>query len=352
VGGAERTLSTGIPALIAAGLQVELIVLDAASGNNPFLAALDASGVRYHVVPDLGRPSLRRLLGLRKLLRSIGAACLHAHGYRAVWYGAFLSKSLGIPVLATRHGVLSRHLRERWVEMAERETMRVFDAVVCVAPHLSEGVQAPVSIIENAVALPKEESIRWPADEPTRLLYVGRLSQEKNLLFLLRALAPLFRERDQLVLEIVGEGSERETLERFVWSQGLASRVFFQGFQSEPSSFYREADCVLLASLREGLPLVVLEAMAAGKPVVSTAVGAVPTLLEGETPRGCVVPLHNERAYTEAVAAILDEPGLARRWGMHARRYVEQRYSLARWAEAHSELYETVCGQMRKRHAC
>lgn len=343
IGGAERTIISGVPALRADGIDASVGILDAFDGeSHPIVPYLTKSKVPFFLFSDQGRPHISTMVSLLRVLRQLQVDCLHMHGYRAAVYGGVAANMLRIPTLLTRHGVLSRHRRERLVEQFELHWTRFLDGVICVAPHLREGVKTTVFTIPNAVSIPDMSELHETRQSPTRLLYVGRLSDEKNVHFLLRALLPVFSRTKTLHLDIVGDGPLRHVLEDWVEQHQLKACVTFHGFQRQITPFYREADILLMSSLREGLPLVALEAMAEGLPVVATAVGGLPHLLEGVPTRGYTVPLGEISMYTKVVQELLDTPGLACRVGLEGRRYIETTYHLQRWTQAHKQLYRQL----------
>jgi colanic acid/amylovoran biosynthesis glycosyltransferase len=169
------------------------------------------------------------------------------------------------------------------------------------------------------------ERFRPPArerDGRARILYVGRLVHEKGVGVLLEALAGLDAE-----LVLVGDGPRRAELEQRARSLGVHDRVRFAGAvgQDEIRAYYEDADLFCLPSFAEGLPVVLMEAMASGLPVVTTSIAGVPELVEDGV-SGLLVRPARPDALREALARVVDDPALRRSFGEAGRRAVEAEF--------------------------
>lgn len=177
---------------------------------------------------------------------------------------------------------------------------------------------------------------------------IGRLRPEKNLGRLLRVAAAARTQLD-FDLEIVGEGAERDGLEALASDLGLTANVVFFGDCRQPEERYRRFDVFALSSDTEQMPLSVLEAMAAGLPIVATDVGDVREMLAPEN-RPYVVPANDEAAFGERLLALLRDADLRGRIGEANRRRAVERFSLTRMLADYEELFEEVLvGEVRRR---
>jgi len=177
--------------------------------------------------------------------------------------------------------------------------------------------------------------------EGIRLLAVGRLVEQKRLDRFLRALASVCARTDVPVSGIiVGDGPLRQHLEQMARELNLLpERVEFRGLVSDMQAVYQESDVLVLTSDCEGMPNVVLEAMASGLAVVATAVGGVPDIVkDGET--GRLVDPRQEAGLVEALATLVSETESRQKMGERARQQVESRYSLQRLPGMLMSLYE------------
>ncbi len=165
-----------------------------------------------------------------------------------------------------------------------------------------------------------------PEGEPGYLLFVGRLRIRKGVEVLLEALRELRRRFPSAVLKIAGDGEHRERLERKVAELGLGPSVVFLGTcgAARVRTLLEGAAALVVPSTYEGMPLVVLEAMEAGVPVVASRVSGIPEVVVEET--GWLVPPEDPAALAGALAEILADPDEAKRRGEAGRRRVEEKY--------------------------
>jgi glycosyltransferase involved in cell wall biosynthesis len=225
------------------------------------------------------------------------------------------------------------------------------DRVVAVSPAIAaglirQGVKASrLATIGNGLdaarfQLPHRE---WEdAPQGVRVVgIVGRLIREKGPYILLEAAARIIREIPGTLFVFVGDGPERAELERTAAQLGLSDHVRFAGERNSMPEVYASFDVFALPSFSEGMPMTVLEAMAAGLPIVATTVGAVPGLLE---PAGCGIlcPPGDASALAAALLRVLQDPALAERLGIAAQQHLRAHYSAEAMARQYLALYEEI----------
>jgi len=175
---------------------------------------------------------------------------------------------------------------------------------------------------------------------------VGRLAPQKGLDYLIPAMKRVREEFPDAVLLLAGEGPERARLEALARSEGLAGAVRFLGLRMDVPELLRAFDVFVLASTFEGMPNVVLEAMACGRPVVATAVSGTPeVVVEGET--GLLVPPRRPEALASAMIDILREPSRARSMGRAGRQRIEERFTLQQVVRRYEDVYERLVSAKR-----
>lgn len=175
---------------------------------------------------------------------------------------------------------------------------------------------------------------------------VGRLAVVKRQDRLLRAVASSILRLPDLWVLIVGDGPERNRLRDLAIALGISNRVCLAGYQPEPSRYLRAMDVFALTSQSEGLPISLLEAWAAGLPVVCTSVGGIPDVV-AEGVNGLLVPNDDGPDLGRALSRILDEPTLAVRLGSAGRQTVQERFSLDTMAEAYEQRYRALISGYR-----
>jgi glycosyltransferase involved in cell wall biosynthesis len=346
-GGAQRYVASLLPALAQ-----ELDVVVAAHGEGFLAEASREAGVRYVPLRHVRRPidPVQDLLGLAELFRLFRRerpAVVHANSSKAGILGRLAAVAARVPTrLFTVHGWAFRAHRgaaARAYLWADRLMSPLTTTTICVAQgDRDAGLRVRTCrasrtvVIHNGVELDRPRREPGPAARPFTVLSVGRLRPPKDFRTLVGAMAAL--ERGSVRLRIAGDGPERAALAAEVARLGLDGDVELLGTRSDVDELLADADLFVLSSESEGLPMSVLEAMAAGLPVVASAVGGVPELVrEGET--GTLVPPGDSAALASAIRRIAEDPALRDRLGIAARARAEREFSLARFQRDHLEVY-------------
>jgi len=244
----------------------------------------------------------------------------------------------GLSPLLHRFICVSRDL-ERWLV----EEVRIPRRKVC---QLYNGVA------HERFAAPAQRPPDWPPDWPVEALVVGtvgRLAAVKDQRSVVRALAHIFRERPALRGTVrgivVGDGPERAALKAEVASAGLEETIWFAGDREDVPALLAAMDLFLLPSLGEGISNTVLEAMAAGLPVIATRVGGNPELVvEGET--GHLVPVGDPAALAAAMLPLLEDGARRRALGEAGRQSVRERFDWSRTVAGYLAVYDEVLGRV------
>lgn len=226
---------------------------------------------------------------------------------------------------------------------------------VAIAERVRDSIQqvfgyANAPLIPNGIAvdeflLPAEVRLRWRRkegipDEALVMVHVGRFTLQKNHEMLIRAFAKL-RLPASACLLLVGEGELQAQTEQLVRELGVADRVRFLGVRADIPELLNASDIFVLPSRWEGNPMSVMEAMAAGLPVVATAVGGVPELVQDGT-TGLLVPNEDTEALAQALQRLVDNPDLRATMGNHARRVAQKRFDARVMTRAYEALYESI----------
>jgi glycosyltransferase involved in cell wall biosynthesis len=346
IGGAQSYVATLLPALTR-----DFDVAVAAHGPGPLREAAAANGVRFLPLANVRRPisPLRDLAGLVELVRLLRRErpdILHANSSKAGVLGRLAAAIAGVPIrIFTVHGwAFSAHsgaasLLYYW---ADRLMSPLTTMTICVSDYSrAKGLEARTcaadrtAVIPNAVDIPPARPGERNGNPPA-VVAVGRLKAPKDFLTIVRALA-LLRPGSGEAL-IVGEGPDRPLLEAEIRRLEIGDRVRLLGERRDVPELLADADLFVLSSASEGMPVSVLEAMAAGLPVVGSRVGGVPELVvDGET--GLLVEPGDPNELAAAIDRLFADPGLRRRLGDAGRARAQGRFALESFRRAHVELY-------------
>jgi glycosyltransferase involved in cell wall biosynthesis len=304
--------------------------------------AASAQGIATTALPCHGIVDYRSLRALRTMLIKDPVDIVHCHDYKSVVYARLATQGLGVARVATLHGWLqgSRRLRlYRWLEL---RALRRFQRVCAVSEPIANtlaaaGHKTRVRRVDNGIDTARFRPASAPRqrhDSNIELGVAARLSPEKNLAQLVHSVAECRRRGKPLRLTIVGDGPLRADLVALVTRLQLTDAVQLPGMLDRLEQWYPRLDAFVLPSLTEGMPMTVLEAMACGCPVVATAVGAIPELLQG-LPGSRLIPPGDGAALSEALMQVqaLTAPQLA------LRERVQSRWSLVHMADAYERIY-------------
>lgn len=210
-----------------------------------------------------------------------------------------------------------------------------FQRVKLIPNGVNTKLFVPVSAEEK---LEIRRAILGPVAHDYVAVFVGRLGPEKNLLVLLDAIAEI--ELDVFLL-VVGEGAQREEVQRYVRTKKIQQRVAFWGTVNDVHRFYQMADVFVLPSLSEGLPNTLLEAMSCGIPSVGSNINSIRSVIDHKH-NGYLFKTDESQDLAEAMTKILTDPHLARFLSVNARKIVEERFSLDHVAHEYVRLYESL----------
>lgn len=349
VGGLERVISLLCRRLDPERFEPSVLCL---RGGGPFADELVQEGIPVHILPW----SRERLdyLAFRKvaaILRAERIDVIHTHNTGPFFHGA-----LGAALAGVRTHVHTDHARPfpdrlRWM-IAENLLSHLAWKVVGVSEHTTDNLarferisRRKLVTIPNGIELQparrgREEMRRLlgiPSDAPV-IGTAGRVIEQKGLEFLVKAAAMLRPRYPDLRVLVVGDGPEREELEELSRAAGVSDRVHFLGIRMDIPDLLGTFDIYALPSRWEGLPMAVLEAMAAGLPVVASEVGGVPTAIrDGE--EGLLVPAEDTAALARALERLLADTSLRRQMGEAARRRYASDFTLDAMTRRYEALY-------------
>ncbi len=348
-GGAQSYVASLLPA-VTERFETTL----AAHGYGPLSDAASAIGVEFVPLRHVRRAlnPWQDVLGLVELVRLIRRQrpdILHASSSKAGVLGRLAGWLAGVPIrIFTAHGwafAAYSGVPSRLYRLADRSMRPITSVIICVAEYERlAGVAAGVCLPEQTVVIPNAVDVSAlpraaPRGGVVELISVGRLRAPKDLITLVRALARL--ERGSFRASLVGDGPDRPMIEAELNRLGLAESVRFLGDRSDVAELLAGGDLFVCSSRSEGMPVSILEAMAVGLPVVASAVGGVPEIIDdGRTgllvAPGAVAPL------ADALARLIGDRALRERMGRAGRKAALDRYDLPRFRDAHLELYRRL----------
>jgi len=372
-GGAEKLLVTLLPELSARGFLCEVASL---GPRDDMAAPLRAAGLRVHQARLASlKHAPRALVWLAGVMRAGAYDLVHTHLTLANVYGRLAARAAGVAATTTFHNTdyepevmadtavrpwkLAPYRLAEWLTAVRGRPVVAVSEFVAASVHRRLGyARAAIEVIYNGVAPSLWEEVS-DADraaarrtlglppETQVVIQVGRLTAQKGQMHTVEA-ARRLRDRRRMRWILVGEGPLRPELEAAIARADLGASVSLAGGRADVRTFLAAADLFVFPSRHEGLGIAVLEAMAAGLPVVAYGAGPLPEIVTGgET--GTLVPPGDIEGLAGAVEALLADPPRARAMGRRGREEVIRRFSIATAALRHAAFYARVLAPERRR---
>lgn len=338
--------------------------LRGATESNAFIAAAREAGVPVFILREMRRYDRAPFRQLRELVAELQPHIMQTHNIKSHFFVRWLRLYRDRPWIAFNHGYTATDLKDRLYGELDRWSLPAADLVVTTCGPFAEAIQRRgvrkerIRVRHNSISAfrPPEAAVVDRTREKLGIaqgeqviLCAGRLSLEKGHADLLSA-GSLLNSRGQLQrsrIVIAGSGPEAEPLKQQAERAGLNGKVVFAGHQSIMAPFYALATLMALPSHSEGSPNVVLEAMAAGVPIVATAVGGVPEILtDGET--AVLVPARNPAALAGGIERVLNDATLREHIAANAQRLASSEYTKEAHHRSLISMYEEVLRKFRR----
>jgi glycosyltransferase involved in cell wall biosynthesis len=328
--------------------------------DGPIRQQLESLGVPTFNLQVPSERDPRAIVRARRLIVEQGCDAVHTHLLRADLLAGLAARWAGVPAIISTVYALGEYRREK-----RRRTDPLLDAVCAVLPTHAVAVADAIkrdclkrlkmrgeniTVIHTGIDPPPPVDpgridalrARWGLFPRHRLvLTLARLSYEKGVDVLVEAARLVRRTHPDVRFAVLGEGPDRPALEDRIRSANLDSVVRLAGFEADVWPAIWAAEVVCLPSKSEGMPNVLLEAMAAGKPIVASCVGGVPEAVESEI-NGLLVEPDEPASLAGAILRLVDDASLAQRLGKVARETAEARFSAKESVAAYARLYRRL----------
>lgn len=357
--GPERQISQLVDPMRALGVEMEVLVLyrrrPGQPETHPLVTAVRRQKGKADQLNDRWRDLPGNVVAVTEKLRGGDFALLHTHEYKSDLIGGLAAKLVGIPAVASVRGYTDRTLPLRVYKHLDFLALRWFDRALPVANYVKDQLLAAglpkqrIATVPDAidprsfgvgadtdlVRLRQELGL---SDTAKVVSIVGRLSPEKGQRYFLESAKRVLETFPETHFLIAGTGPERDNLESLAAGLGVDHAVSFLGYRSDVAAIMAISDVVVLASLREGCPNVLLEAMSLARPVVATAVGGIPEIIRREE-TGVLVPDRDSAAIAGAVLQLLRDPAWAEQLGARGREVMMRDFHIDVLAEKLAGVY-------------
>jgi glycosyltransferase involved in cell wall biosynthesis len=310
-------------------------------------------------VPDRGPWDLSIIPAFLNLCRREKVQIWHGHDYKTNVLGLLLRRFWPMRLVTTVHGWVENTNRTPLYYKIDKYCLPRYEAVIGVSQDLVQtSLECGVApercmLVENGVDTAEYQRRMTIAEAKSKQGYpanrlliggVGRLSAEKGFEILIRSVDALIKRGLDVGLWIIGEGNQRSALQKLIDDLGQGERMRLLGYRQDTLDLYQAMDVFCLSSIREGLPNVMLEAMALQTPVVATRIAGVPRLVQHEA-NGLLVEPHDEQALVGALGRMLADEPLRKELARQARKTIETSYSFQGRMDKVRALYDRLLGR-------
>ncbi len=360
-GGPEKTILNSPRFLEGLGYRARCAYMH--PPNDPGFALLkkraDRSMANLISIDDRGLRDLSVFRKLLKLCREEQVAIWHAHDYKSNFIGLMLRRFWPMKLVTTVHGWVKFTKRTPFYYWIDRRCLRKYDRILCVSDDLLKSClrlgipESRCRLIYNGIdttqyarTLSTSAAKARLGIDPHRLVIgaVGRLSPEKGFDLLIQSVAQILNAGHNVHLVIAGEGDHRPRLQQLIASQPDPTRFQLLGHREDTTEIYQAMDVFALSSLREGLPNVLLEAMALNVPVVATRIAAVPRVVTHEH-NGLLVEPGNVGELTTALQTLLANVSQRTAYAQAGRHTIETSFSFERRMQKIAAIYDELLGR-------
>jgi glycosyltransferase involved in cell wall biosynthesis len=322
-------------------------------------------GLTHHGIPMSGPIDIRAQWKLNRLLLQEKVDLLCAHGYKACIMGWLAGLRLKIPILAFSRGYTAEDIKVAFYEWLERRVIGRLAGIVFVSEGQKKklesfGVRVQKNwVVHNAVAIVSRVEgqsteihgticKRLGIPENSKMIVTaGRLSPEKGHRFLVEAFWKMSKEVRDTFIIFCGDGPCRKALEKQAHKLGIRKQCRFPGFRHDLNEIFKVMDLLVLPSLTEGFPNVILEAFACAKPVIATNVGGVPEIVEDGV-NGVLVPPRRSDLIAKAIEKCLASPQRAKKMGEAGYRKVESDFTFEHQTRRLEQIYQDIMSERGK----
>ncbi len=304
----------------------------------------------------------RCFYALYKILSSKKYHIVHTHGYFADIIGITVSRLLRIPSIATCHGFISNDIRLNIYNRIDKIMLRYCDKVITVSEEIKSNLvkcgvnEANIINIQNAAEneLSITELNRLREEKRRKLLinedecvigYAGRLSKEKGLHYLIRAVSILKKDNVQVKVLIMGDGQNRNELEKLTLEERIHENIIFTGYLKDVENWLSMLDIFILPSLSEGTPMALLEAMSKGIPVIASRVGGIPMVVDDNI-SGFLIEPGNSAAIAEKIRYLKENKDMRNKMGIEASKTVKIRFDVRDWCRRIEKEYDDILSKV------
>lgn len=324
--------------------------------HTPVVIEAEKSGLEVKEFHCSGKFDIKTISAIRKYIKDNKIGMIHSHGYKSNFYALLATLNMNIKRIITCHNWLGISSKMKFYKLIDKILLKKFDKIVAVSDILKDEIirgnipENKVRVVYNGIDISRlqvisdklqvKKSLGIKENEKV-IGTVGRLTEEKGYIYLLRAAEKVVREFPDTIFLIIGDGQLRDSLKFIVHSLQLNDKVIFTGIRDDIPELLNLIDIFVMPSLKEGMPIALLEAMAAKKPIIASKVGAIPKVIE-DGYSGLLVESGNEQELSESIIKLLNNPEKANSLAQNGYEKAKSEFSAKNMAEKYMEVYKSM----------
>lgn len=312
--------------------------------------------IPVHPIQISNRPSLKSFFALRKIISKVNPSIIHSHGGTAGFYSRTCSiANSKVGIVHTYHGIHYLNFKKSFSKylfrFIDRALLPFTDFTICVAQNdfdlgLKNGIvkKEKSVIIKNGIDVNQFASANdLPVHDNKSIIVgsVGRLHLQKGYEYLIKSAEKILENNPNVRFVIAGDGELKNELNELAKSVGVENVFTFLGNQNDIASVIKQFDVFVLPSLWEGLPLVLLEAMAAKKPIVATNVNGISEIIESDK-TGILVPPHDSDKLADGIIKMINDRNLQNFVVQEGFKKVNEEFNVVSMVKKTEDLYQSI----------
>jgi len=325
---------------------------------NPHVEIADeakANDIESEIFSCNSQFDFKLIFSIRKFIKDNKIDIVHCHGYKSNFYGLLASKNK-VPTVTTNHNWLKSHWKLKIYCLLDSLWIRKFNRIVAVSDEIREDMlrykipEKKIKVIDNGIDIDRfnkgisKENIKreFGFNGDLKVIgTIGNLGHEKGHIYLLKAAKEIITTYKSVKFLIVGDGSLRKVLKDETINSGIQDNVIFTGYRKDIPEMLSLIDIFVLSSIKEGLPMVLLEAMSAKKPVIATKVGAVPKIIR-DNENGILIEPEDVFALQNSITNLINNPVKMNHLALEGYEKVKRDYSSESMCKKYLKIYKEL----------
>ena len=316
--------------------------------TSAFLDALKKNNLNSIAIESKNQMSLATISQIKKILKTKQINLIISHDYKATFYSFMANRSFNLPHIGYYHGRTDENFKVKLYNFIDGKILARLPKILTVSNATSDylnkiGISKDkIEVVYNAIEIDDDHIPRQkPASSAPIIGVIGRLSHEKGVHIFLKSIDSIIHNCPNVQVLIFGDGPDRDKLKRLTQSLGLTKYIIFKGFEKDLDKIYSQLDIIVIPSLSEGHPLIILEAWKYAIGIVATKAGGIPEIItSGKT--GLLAEVNDPDSLGQKILEAVSDLPAMKIYGQNGLSLLKEQYSFASQAKKLSQIYKKM----------